>query len=723
MAMANPLARGPLALSLFLILAGCSDPAPPAPSGNAMPSPSEAELAEVSGAAAKAWVRGERARAESETGPPEALAQRYGKALEALERYADALPKLSLSEGRVTTLEKSQAHPRGRWGILDGTALAAGERAFTPLLDLDALSAVEGENWTYHHSSCRPAPETRCLLFLSPDGGDATVLREFDLADGAFVADGFRLPKGKMTVRWAGPDALYVATDRGPGSLTRSGYAREVALWPRGTAFAEAPVLHEASEESVRAYARRLEDDDGTILDLLVEVPSFFEADFWRWDGAAKKRLPLPSTARLHGLLAGQLIVELRRPWTAEGKADARYPAGTLLAVPSESPELGAATVLFAPSQGRALEDLALGKGRLWLHVLDEGVSTLESLSAPEGAGPWARQAIDLGDPGALAFLGTDRSQDALWVTHEGFLSPPTLARVSGNTFSPALQAPALFDATAFKVERRQARSVDGTTVPYWLVGPKDKLPRPTHLFAYGGFANTLMPSYAGTYEATPGVYGRLWLEEGGRFVVPNLRGGGLYGPAWHQAALGPNRIKSFEDLEAVVDDLTGAGLTTPAQMSIEGRSNGGLLVFAALTRRPQGYGAIVSGVPLADMLRYHTLLAGASWTGEYGDPRDPAARAWLEAYSPYQQLQKGASYAPTFIYGSAGDDRVHPAHGRWMAAKLKALGAPVWYWETEDGGHGNPVRREDLAQRLALTYSHLWKHLGAAPPLGEGAP
>ena len=721
--MANPLARGPLALSLFLILAGCSDPAPPAPSGNAMPSPSEAELAEVSGAAAKAWVRGERARAESETGPPEALAERYGKALEALERYADALPKLSLSKGRVTTLEKSQAHPRGRWGLLDGTALAAGERAFTPLLDLDALSAVEGENWTYHHSSCRPAPETRCLLFLSPDGGDATVLREFDLADGAFVEDGFRLPKGKMAVRWAGPDALYVATDRGPGSLTRSGYARQVALWPRGTTFAEAPVLHEASEGSVRAYARRLEDDDGTILDLLVEASSFFEAHFWRWDGAAKTPLSLPSTARLHGLLAGQLIVELRRPWTAEGKADARYPAGTLLAVPSESPELGAASVLFAPSQGRALEDLALGKGRLWLHVLDEGVSTLESLSAPEGAGPWARQPIDLGDPGALAFLGTDRSQDALWVTHEGFLSPPTLAQVSGNTFSPALQAPALFDATAFRVERRQARSVDGTTVPYWLVGPKDKLPRPTHLFAYGGFANTLMPSYAGTYEATPGVYGRLWLEEGGRFVVPNLRGGGLYGPAWHQAALGPNRIKSFEDLEAVVDDLTGAGLTTPAQMSIEGRSNGGLLVFAALTRRPQGYGAIVSGVPLADMLRYHTLLAGASWTGEYGDPRDPAARAWLEAYSPYQQLQKGASYAPTFIYGSAGDDRVHPAHGRWMAAKLKALGAPVWYWETEDGGHGNPVRREDLAQRLALTYSHLWKHLGAAPPLGEGAP
>ena len=511
----------------------------------------------------------------------------------------------------MTTLEKSQAHPRGRWGLLDGTALASGERAFTPLLDLDALSAVEGKTGpTTTAAAAPPRRRAACSSYprtaATPPCSGSLISPMAPLSRMAFAS-----PRGKMAVRWAGPDALYVATDRGPGSLTRSGYARQVALWPRGTTFAEAPVLHEASEGSVRAYARRLEDDDGTILDLLVEAPSFFEAHFWRWDGAAKTPLSLPSTARLHGLLAGQLIVELRRPWTAEGKADARYPAGTLLAVPSESPELGAATVLFAPSQGRALEDLALGKGRLWLHVLDEGVSTLESLSAPEGAGPWARQAIDLGDPGALAFLGTDRSQDALWVTHEGFLSPPTLARVSGNTFSPALQAPALFDATAFKVERRQARSVDGTTVPYWLVGPKDKLPRPTHLFAYGGFANTLMPSYAGTYEATPGVYGRLWLEEGGRFVVPNLRGGGLYGPAWHQAALGPNRIKSFEDLEAVVDDLTGAGLTTPAQMSIEGRSNGGLLVFAALTRRPQGYGAIVSGVPLADMLRYHTLLAG----------------------------------------------------------------------------------------------------------------
>ena len=719
--MAKP--RLNLSLTRSLVALGFTAAVASLASAGAVPdaAPSEAALQAIQGAEAKAWVSAERARAEAAYAATPAYEARYRAALDALERHADALPKLSVSEGRITILVKDEAHPRGRWGVLDSAKLAEGERAFTPLLDVDALSTAEEENWTFHHSQCRPAPEGRCLLFLSPDGGDATVLREFDLNTGAFVAEGFTLPKAKMNVRWADADTLFVATDLGPGSLTQSGYPRRVLLWRRGSALSEATPLHEARRESVRAYARRLEDDNGTTLDLLVEAPSFFETTLWRWKNGERAALPLPPRARLHGLLAEKLIVELRRPWP-ETAATPRHEAGTLLAVDPAAPEdLAAATVLFAPSRGRALEDVALGQGRLWLHLLEEGVSALMSVRVVQdgdAAPRWARQLVALPKDGALHLLGADRSADVLWLETEGFLSPPTLWRIEGADAKATLRAPALFDAKGFAVERRQARSADGTLIPYWLLGPKDTTPRPTHLFAYGGFANTLMPSYAGTYEATPGVYGRLWLAEGGRFVVPNLRGGGLYGPAWHQAALGPNRLRSFEDLEAVVDDLTAAGLTTPKQVSIEGRSNGGLLVFAALTRRPEGYGAIVSGVPLADMLRYHELLAGASWIGEYGDPRKPEERAWLETYSPYQKLRAGPSYAPTFIYGSAGDDRVHPAHGRWMAAKLKALGAPVWYWETEDGGHGNPVRREDLAARLALTYSHLWRHLGTAPPL-----
>jgi prolyl oligopeptidase len=241
----------------------------------------------------------------------------------------------------------------------------------------------------------------------------------------------------------------------------------------------------------------------------------------------------------------------------------------------------------------------------------------------------------------------------------------------------------------------------------------------PTHIFSYGGFRNALTPSYSGSYEQLYGAYGKLWLERGGVFVLANIRGGGEFGPDWHAAALLHDRHKAYEDFEAVAADLVAAKVTTAGRLGIEGRSNGGLLVLATSLRRPELYGAVICGSPLADMRRYHRMLAGASWMAEYGDPDDAEDWTYLRTYSPYQNVQPGKPYPPILFYLSTRDDRVHPGHARKMAARLMEAGYEVWYWELIEGGHGASVTNEQLAQRLALSYAHLWTHLGDGPASG----
>jgi prolyl oligopeptidase len=302
-------------------------------------------------------------------------------------------------------------------------------------------------------------------------------------------------------------------------------------------------------------------------------------------------------------------------------------------------------------------------------------------------------------------------------VRYESFIDPPSLYLVRSGILKPErlkAQAPT-FDGTRYEARQEWATSVDGTKVPYFVVGSKSmKLDgkNPVWMFSYGGFEHTLKPSYSGSYEELHGAYGKLWLERGGVFVLANIRGGGEFGPAWHQAAVLENHVRCFEDFEAVARDLVARQITTPARLGIEGRSNGGLLVAATMLRHPELYGAVVCGNPLLDMKRYHKLLAGASWVAEYGSADVPAQWAFLSKYSPYQNLHAGQKLPPIIFYTTTRDDRVHPGHARKMAAKMEALGYPVDYYENTEGGHHGSVTNEQLATRLARTYSFLWSHL-----------
>jgi prolyl oligopeptidase len=300
--------------------------------------------------------------------------------------------------------------------------------------------------------------------------------------------------------------------------------------------------------------------------------------------------------------------------------------------------------------------------------------------------------------------------EDRAFVDVAGFLDPNTLWLVEPEAegAAPVKSLPSRFDASGNVVEQFEATSSDGTLVPYFVIRPKAlRVDRsaPTVLYGYGGFQVSLTPSYLG-------AAGRLWLEKGGVYVIANIRGGGEFGPAWHRAALKSDRRLAFDDFIAVAEDLIRRGITSPRRLGIMGGSNGGLLMGVMLTQRPDLFRAVVIQVPLLDMLRYHKLLAGASWIAEYGDPDLPGEAAFLASISPYHNLKPGIAYPEPFFVTSTKDDRVHPGHARKMAARLQAMGLPFLYYENVGGGHSAAANLEERARRTALEFTYLTRKL-----------
>jgi prolyl oligopeptidase len=552
---------------------------------------------------------------------------------------------------------------------------------------------------------------------LSPGGGDAVEVREFDAETLRFVEGGFFLPVAKSNVAWIDENSIYVGTDFGPGSLTASGYPRIVKAWRRGTPLSSARTIFEGAGTSVRAYGRRIRTETGDI-DLLGESQTFWTTRRQRLTGLPgeprAQALDVPETAIVAGGFRGKLVLALQDDWTVAGRTVA---AGSVVVVDPADPRT--ADLVVAPAQGEVVETQSVvvtDKGIL-VPLLENVRGRLDRFT-PLPAGGWKRERIRFPDQGALTVMTTDDASGDALVTFETFVMPPTLYHVASTTDAPvavAAQEPT-FDGSRFEVAQEWATSKDGTRVPYFVVAAKEMKrdgSNPTHVFSYGGFRSTLKPSYSGSYEEHYGAYGRLWLEKGGVFVLANIRGGGEFGPQWHASVLKENRHKVLEDFEAVAEQLVRSGITRAKRLGIEGRSNGGLLTLAAMNRRPDLYGAVISGAPLSDMGRYHEMLAGASWMAEYGDPRVPAEWAFIRAYSPYHNFRAGVPYPPLFVYTSTRDDRVHPGHARKTVARLQELGHRVWYFENVEGGHGGSSTNDQLAYRIALSYAHLWRALG----------
>jgi prolyl oligopeptidase len=665
-------------------------------------------LEEVTSERALAWVRDRNAEAFAELAESERYAELKVQILEALDAD-DRIPYVTRYGPHLFNFWRDAAHPRGLWRRTTLESYRTDDPDWEVLLDVDALAAEEGESWVWQGATVLRPGHDRALVHLSRAGADATVVRELDLVQPAFVADGFTLPEAKTDVGWIDRDHIYVGTDLGPGSLTSSGYPRVVTRWTRGTPLAAAEVVYEGLVDDVSVHAFH-DPTAGYERDIVGRSPDFFtsEQHLLRLDGSLAL-IDVPADAETSAQREW-LLIRLRSPWTVDGT---EHPAGTLLAARFDRYLAGERdlTVLFAPDAHTSLSYHAWTRDHLIVATLQDVKTRLRVLTL-EVDGGWRREELAGVPEFAVAdVVDTDPdASDEYFLDTQSFTEPPTLRRgVIAGEVEVLRRAPHFFDASGLEVRQHVATSLDGTRVPYFVVGPPDPLAGPTLLTAYGGFEVSLTPSYSP-------VIGRGWLSRGGTYVVANIRGGGEYGPAWHRAAMRENRPRAYEDLAAVARDLVGRGITTPPRLGVQGGSNGGLLTGVMLTTYPQLFGAVVCQVPLLDMRRYHLLLAGASWMAEYGDPDDPADWAWLRTFSPYHLLEGNRDYPPTLFVTSTRDDRVHPGHARKMVAAMRELGLDPRYYENIEGGHGAAADNEQAAVMWSLVLEFLWQRL-AAPP------
>ena len=637
----------------------------------------------------------------------------YNQALSVLNNKS-RLPSVSQSGKWLYNFWQDENNPRGIYRRTSLKEFKKKQPKWETVLDMDKYSLEHNKNYDYHGMRCLPPKGINCLVNLSPEGGDAVEIREFNLKKKQFIKGGFKVPLAKTQISWIDKDTVYIGTEFGKDSMTASGYPRIIKKWKRGTSLSDAKILFTADEKSMAARAFRIKENKSSI-DIISESTSFWSSDKYQLLDDVLTPLNLPTTSSISGTYKNKLVVSLKEDWSFNNK---EYIQGEILLIDVTLLKGNEGTIesVIKPDNKTVIESVNTTKRGLLITILEDVKAKLflyKKLKNNE----WEIQNIPFPDNGTLSITSVDDKTGDFFVQYESFITPPSLYHVNAKKLHPKLikQQDESFDGSKFKVEQYFTKSTDGTKVPYFVVmNKKTKFnsKNPTHIFSYGGFRNSLTPSYSGSYEALSGAYGKLWLERGGVFVLANIRGGGEYGPAWHAAALLKNRHKSYEDFEAVARDLFKRNITSAKHLGIEGRSNGGLLVTATMTRHPELYSAVVCGAPLIDMKRYNKLLAGASWMGEYGNPDEPDMWDYIKTYSPYQNVSTSVKYPPILFYTSTRDDRVHPGHARKMAAKMLKLGNPVEYYENIEGGHHGFSTNEQLAHRLALSYTHLWSNL-----------
>jgi prolyl oligopeptidase len=673
-------------------------------------------LEDVFGEASLNWVRQRNAQSEAmlQADPRfEALRRELREVLDA----SDRIPGVSRRGAWLYNFWQDAKHPRGIWRRTTMAEYRKAEPKWELLLDVDALGKAEGQSWVWQGSSCLSASSNRCLVALSPGGTDANVVREFDLSTRDFVKDGFALPLSKNRWTWVDADTLLVGTAAAGDPVTDSGYPRAVRLWKRGTPLSQARVVFEGQQRDVWASASS-DRTPGFERSFVMRGIDFYRHEMFVLDGAGLKQVPKPQDAQV-AFWKERALMRLRSDWK---QGERVWPAGSLLVMSASALMEGKAepVALFTPTAQRSLAGYTTTATSVVLNVMQDVTGRLE-VRRPEGAA-WSLRTIPVPITGTLsvaslhdATVADDEWAEGLLVSYTDLLTPESLllARADRSGIENLKGRQAQFSTNGLRLDQRFAVSKDGTRIPYFIViptGPRASGPKPTLLYGYGGFDISMRSAYSG------GI-GRAWLARGGVYVLANIRGGGEYGPAWHTSAIRENKQRSYDDFIAVAEDLIKTGVTTPAQLGIRGGSNGGLLVGAVMTQRPDLFGAVVCQVPLLDMRRYHRLLAGASWMAEYGNPDREEDWAFISRYSPYHQVPPASGEGarklpPVLLVTSTRDDRVHPGHARKMAARLSERGQPVLYWENIEGGHSGAADNGQRAKMQAMEYTFLWRQL-----------
>ena len=662
-------------------------------------------LEDVQGAKALEWVKAQNARSRAILQSDPIYRGDYEALLKVMDA-PDRIPYGDLDHQYVFNFWQDAQHPKGLWRRTSVADYAQPAPAWETLLDLDRLAAEEHENWVWKGAECAPAMR-RCLLQLSRGGGDAVVVREFDLTTLNFVPDGFELPEAKSLISYLNEDEVWCGTDFGPGSMTASGYPRIVKLWKRGQALREASSVFAGQADDIGVQGVVFHGPAGTVA-LVERDVNFFSAEYYSAasDGMLT-RLPLPLGADLKGAQGRQLIFTLRDDWTPPRGAP--IAKGSLIAYrlgEAGGGEASAVTVLYSPDARSAIDGVAAGRDAVYASVNHDVTGSVHVFrQGPSGI--WSQRTLPLPAGGSTHIVSTNSWGGEVLFRFESFITPSTLYADAGEDRPRAIKAlPARFEAANLTTEQFFATSKDGTRVPYFVTRRgAATAPAPTVLYGYGGFEVAETPSYSPNF-------GLLWLSRGGVFVLANIRGGGEYGPAWHQAALLENRQRAYDDFQAVAEDLLKRRISTARQLGIMGGSNGGLLVSVTMVQRPELFGAVVCQVPLIDMLRYTHIGAGASWAAEYGDPERAADRSWIMKYSPYQNVRRGKRYPPVLFVTATSDDRVTPVHARKMAARMQEQRHEVLYYENTDGGHAAAADHRQAAEMWALSFVYLAQKL-----------
>ncbi len=667
-------------------------------------------LEEIEGERALAWARSENERTLGDLQADPRYRQFHDRALTILQAR-DRIPAVSFRPDGLYNFWQDAEHVRG---IVRRTTLAS-YRTENPqwetVLDIDALAAAENANWVYQGMQCLPPEETRCLVNLSDGGRDANVVREYDTRTRQFVEGGFSLPNGKQSATWEDENTILIARDWGEGTMTASGYPFVIKRLRRGQPIEQAQEVFRGRPEDVRVAPIVLRDPQGRVHGVgAYRGLDFFNSEYTIFRAGGNVVLPLPRRSSLAGIIDGRLLVTLDEAWDAGNGL--RFAPDSVVSYDLEQwksdPLTARPALVWAPGPRQTLSGIATTRGKLLVSILDNVRGRAFAMDYADGA--WRSSEIALPQNATISLTAASDQDDQAMFMVTDYLTPQTLWHYDGASGQLATlkTTPARFDASSHVVEQLEATSRDGTRIPYFLIRPRTMQSdgsTPTLLYAYGGFQVSQVPNYSGTM-------GRLWLEQGNAYVVANLRGGGEFGPEWHQSGQLANKQRTWDDYIAVAEDLIRRRITSPRRLGVVGGSQGGLLVGTAITQRPELFNAAIIQVPLFDMLRYHLMGAGASWIGEYGDPRIPEQRGWIQGYSPYQRLTAGRTYPMPFILTSTKDDRVHPGHGRKAAARLSAIGQPYYYYENIDGGHSAAANLAESARRLALEYTYASRRL-----------
>ena len=668
-------------------------------------------LEEVDGPRALAWVNAQNTRTLAELEADPRYAGLHERAL-GIVNATDRIAYPNLMGHSVMNFWQDPTHVRGIWRRTTRAGYEQANPAWETVLDLDALAAAEHANWVWEGADCRAPDFRRCLIALSNGGEDATVVREFDMDHNRFVEGGFSLPSGKQDTTWLDDDHLLVGRDWGPDTMTTSGYPFVIRRLARGQALDQAQEVFRGQASDVAVNAAHMIDGDGRTLTLIIRAVTFFESEFYALTPAGVVRMPLPPKASIQGVANGSVFVTLQQDWTWRGRT---YRSGALLALrgvmdgPGSDPAQPRVQLVFAPGPRQSIEQVTFTAHHAVAAIYDNVRGSIVTFT--DRGGRWRAHTVLPPSPLSVSITTASDVDEAYFYNVDGYLNAARLWRADAGTGAPGAMVRALpdrFDASEMVVEQFEATSTDGVRIPYFVTHRRN-MPldgsNPTVLYAYGGFQSSELPGYSASV-------GRLWLENGGVWVVANIRGGGEFGPVWHQAGLRTRRQIIYDDFAAVGRDLIARGITSPRRLGIEGGSNGGLLMGVEFNQHPEMWRAVVIQVPLLDMLRYTQIGAGASWIDEYGDPANPVERAFLRTISPYHNLRAGAPYPEPFFVTSTRDDRVTPVHARKMAARMEAMGLPFLYYENTDGGHAAAANLQARARRVALEFTYLSRRL-----------